>query len=86
MVNKQHLPKDTTTNKNKTLDSINTQCVEKLLKKTEGRRISVVPANTPDGPEDTPTSGDIKNVKQLQYWAVNKLEEYLEWLNKFLYK
>ncbi|SLM34598.1 Zinc finger, CCHC-type [Lasallia pustulata] len=68
------------------MDSINTQRVEKLLKKTEGRRISVVPANAPDGPEDAPTPGDIKNVKQLQHWAVNEPEEYLEWLNKFWYK
>ncbi|SLM34474.1 Zinc finger, CCHC-type [Lasallia pustulata] len=44
------------------MDSINTQCVEKLLKKTEGRHVSVVPANTPDGPEDAPTPGDIKNI------------------------
>ncbi|SLM36778.1 Zinc finger, CCHC-type [Lasallia pustulata] len=84
MVNKQHPPKVTITNK--TMDSINTQRVEKLLKKTEGRRISVVPANAPDGPEDAPTPGDIKNVKQLQHWAVNEPEEYLEWLNKFWYK
>ena len=84
MVNKQHPPKDTITNK--TMDSINTQRVEKLLKKTEGRRISVVPANAPDGPEDAPTPGDIKNVKQLQYWAVNEPEEYLEWLNEFWYE
>ncbi|SLM34159.1 hypothetical protein LPUS_02866 [Lasallia pustulata] len=61
MVNERQPPKDTTTNKNKTMDSINTQRVEKLLKKTEGRRISVVPANAPDGPKDAPTPGDIKN-------------------------
>ncbi|SLM34530.1 retrotransposon nucleocapsid protein [Lasallia pustulata] len=84
MVNKRHPPKDAITNK--TMDSINTQRVEKLLKKTEGRRISVVPANAPDGPEDAPTPGDIKNVKQLQHWAVNEPEEYLEWLNKFRLK
>ncbi|SLM36094.1 hypothetical protein LPUS_05526 [Lasallia pustulata] len=46
------------------MDSINTQRVEKLLKETEGRRISVVPANAPDGPEDAPIPGDIKNVQQ----------------------
>ncbi|SLM33825.1 Retrotransposon gag domain [Lasallia pustulata] len=45
------------------MDSINTQRVEKLLKKTGGRRISVVPANAPDGPEDAPTPGDIKNIR-----------------------
>ncbi|SLM35673.1 hypothetical protein LPUS_05027 [Lasallia pustulata] len=80
MVNKQHPPKDTTTNKNKTMDSMNTQRIEKLLKKTEGRCISVVPTNAPDGP------GDIKNVKQLQHWAVNEPEKYLEWHKKFRYK
>ncbi|SLM33945.1 gag polymerase env [Lasallia pustulata] len=86
MVNKRHPPKDTTTNKNKTMDSINTQCIEKLLKKTKGCRISVVPANAPDGPEDAPIPGDIKNVEQLQHWAVNEPEEYLKWLNEFRYK
>ncbi|SLM35362.1 Zinc finger, CCHC-type [Lasallia pustulata] len=45
------------------MDSINTQRVEKLLKKTEGRCISVVPANAPDGPEDAPKPGDIKNIR-----------------------
>ncbi|SLM35175.1 Zinc finger, CCHC-type [Lasallia pustulata] len=84
MVNERHPPKDTIMNK--TMDSINTQRVEKLLKKTEGRRISVVPANAPDGPEDAPTPRDIKNVKQLQHWAVNEPEEYLEWLNKSRYE
>ena len=73
-------------NKNKTMDSINTQRVEKLPKKTEGRRISVVPANAPDGAEHAPTPEDIKNVKQLQHWAVNKPEQYLEWLNEFWYE
>ena len=68
------------------MDSINTQRIEKLLKKTEGRRISVVPANAPDGPEDAPTPGDIKNVEQLQHWAVNEPEEYLKWLNEFRYE
>ena len=42
-----------------------TQRVEQLLKRTEGRRVSVLPAEAPEGADDAESPGGIKNVVQL---------------------
>ena len=70
------------TYQDKAMNSNTAETVKELLKRTEKRRVSVLPEDALTGSMDTQSPRKINTAEQLQYWAVKDPETFLDMLKE----